>query len=176
MLVQEEESHMERAISNLIQGYETGRLTRRDLIQNVALLAGMAGIAGSPALSAQPEMSSSLHAISVNHISITVGDVKRSKDWYGRLFNLKTLKDEKDVAFLGFGNTFLSLYPARGQARPGTISHFCFGLDNVRPEAVQAEFERLGVKAKMDSGGNSPSFLIQDPDGIPVQVGDKDLR
>jgi catechol 2,3-dioxygenase-like lactoylglutathione lyase family enzyme len=163
---------MEQVISKLIQGYENGRLTRRDLIQGLALLAG---VGGSTALSAAPE-ASSLHPISVNHISITVADVKRSRDWYKQVFNLKTLKDEEKAVFLGFGNTFLSIYPARGDARPGTISHFCFGLDNLKADAVEAEFKRLGVNAKRDSGGNSPSFLIQDPDGLSVQVGDKNLQ
>ena len=153
---------METTISNLVSGYEQGKLSRRQLIQALALMAGTAG-AG---LSAPP---APLPASSVNHIAITVSDVKRSSDWYKELFGLVPEQDTKDVAVLGFGNTVLVLRP--GQT-PGKITHFCFGVKGFNLAQAEAELKKRNLNPRKDN----ESFHVKDPDGTDVQISSPDAR
>src|SRR5689334_9109161 len=108
---------MEITISNLLKSYENGNLSRRQLIQSLALMAS-AATAGTSAPPPAP-----LPASSVNHIAITVSDVKKSSDWYKELFGLVPEQDTATAAVLGFGNTVLVLRPGQN---PGRLTHFCF--------------------------------------------------
>src|SRR5690242_13082134 len=72
---------MELTISNLLKSFEKGKLSRRELVQALTLLAGTAatGVA---------EAAAPLPATSVNHIAITVSDVPKASAWYKELFGL----------------------------------------------------------------------------------------
>lgn len=157
---------MEHVISDLVRGFENGQLTRRQLIQGLALVAGAA--VGSTATAAEP---SSIHPVSVNHIALTVSDLPRSRDWYRNLFNLETWRDEKNVAYLGFSDTMLVLRPAKAGEGP-RVSHFMFGTDGFNAVAIEAELRKHGLEPRKDL----ESFHVTDPDGLDVQVGDRNLE
>jgi len=63
---------MESTISGLLTRYENGKLTRRDLIKGLALLA--AGTTASSAAAAGPR------GITLSHIALQVSDMKRSRE------------------------------------------------------------------------------------------------
>jgi catechol 2,3-dioxygenase-like lactoylglutathione lyase family enzyme len=178
---------MEQAVEALVQRYETGQVTRRQLIERLTLLAAGA-VAGQPSTASVEAQSpamppSKLQPVSLHHVQIDVGDMKRSAEWYRTLFNLKPLAgtdpkntDVNQVVVLEFGTSQLVLRPATGAAKPGSINHFAFGFDSYRPDAVEAEFKRLGVKARRDLVGSSNSFFVNDPDGLMVQISDRNFR
>jgi catechol 2,3-dioxygenase-like lactoylglutathione lyase family enzyme len=119
----------------------------------------------------------------LHHVQISVGDIKRSTEWYTNLFNLKRLvgtdpanQDPSKVVVLEFGISQLVLRPATGQTPPGTLDHFAFGFDNYNADAVEAEFKRLGLGARRDLVGSANSFFINDPDGRAVQLSPKNFR
>jgi hypothetical protein len=111
------------------------------------------------------------------------------------MFNLKLIKDVKQfpdtspiTVHLGrFGNTHLVIQQVR-EGEPIGIEHFCFGFDKLDAKAMEAEFKRQGftigdAKSNADvrydynwGPGTPPSFLIRDPDGLMVQMSDKDYR
>jgi hypothetical protein len=86
---------VEHLISDLVTRFERGRLSRRELIQALAMVAA----AGTTA-SAAP-----LKAGSINHTSVLVSDMPRSIDFYNRVFGLSVLNEDKPnkISRLGIG-------------------------------------------------------------------------
>jgi len=156
---------MELTISNLLKGYEKGNLSRRELIQTLTLLAGSAGLG----MASETPPPAPLPASTVNHIAITVSDVKKSSDWYKELFGLTPEQDTKDVAVLGFGNTVLVL---RAGQNPGRITHFCFGVKDFKLPAAKAILDQRGLNPRLDN----ESYHVKDPDGTDVQISSPEAR
>ena len=141
---------MENTISKLLASYERGKLTRRELVQGLALLA----VAGSSASAA------GFKAGTINHVSIQVSDMQRSVDWYKKALGLSELKtEEKNVVMLGVGLSHLSI---RAGKAPGTIDHFAIGLDPFNEASVVEDFKKRGY--------NPSGPHIKDPDGLNVQL------
>ncbi|WP_420996278.1 VOC family protein [Cupriavidus sp. 30B13] len=107
-------------------------------------------------------------ALTVNHIAISVSDLQRSRQWYCRMFGLRVIQESEQSVLLGFGDSMLVLRP---DPRPGTISHFMFGIDRFDAASLAARLRAQGLDPQADSD----SFHVRDPDGLNVQVGDKGL-
>jgi catechol 2,3-dioxygenase-like lactoylglutathione lyase family enzyme len=157
---------METSIANLLSGYEQGKLSRRQLIQALALMAGTAG-AG---ISAPPP--APFPASSVNHIAITVSDLKKSTEWYKDLFGLKPEQETDAVSVLAFGNTVLVLRPGQNAQNAGRISHFCFGVKGFKMAEAEAELKKRGLNPRKDN----ESYHVTSPDGTDIQISDPDAR
>ena len=143
-------------ISNLLGHYETGQLSRRDL------LVGLAALASTPQASAQS--SSNLKGVEINHIAINVTDVQRSRDFYRELLDLPVLDETRNSSFLGLGEgNFLSIF--RGS--PG-LNHYCIGIENYEVDRVMNELTRQGLQPRRTAGTDRVYF--DDPDGIEVQL------
>ncbi len=160
---------MENIIGKLLQDYEHGRMTRRQLIQTLTLGATAAASVG--AVEAAPA-----NATYINHVSMQVADYRKTRDFYAGLFGMKVEGDDgKTQCRLAFGNNILI---ARNAAsRPGGkvgVDHIAYSLANwdtdksVKP-AVEAELKRRGLAIRTTEG----SFHVQDPDGFEVQMGGK---
>ncbi len=142
-------------ISDLIGHYETGQLSRRDLVF------GLAALAATSRASAQ---SSGLNGVEMNHIAIDVSDVQRSRDFYRDLLDLPILDESPDSCFLGLGDgNFLTIF--RGS--PG-LNHYCIGIDNYEVERVMNELRRQGLEPRRTAG--TDRIYFDDPDGIEVQL------
>jgi catechol-2,3-dioxygenase len=107
-------------------------------------------------------------AVTVNHIAISVSDLRRSKDWYCRMFGLRVIQESDASVLLGFGESMLVLRP---DASPGTVSHFMFGIDGFDAAALEARLKAQGLSPQKDAD----SYHVRDPDGLNVQVGDRML-
>lgn len=107
-------------------------------------------------------------AVTVNHIAISVSDLRRSKEWYCQTFGLRVIQESEQSVLLGFGDSMLVLRP---DADAGTISHFMFGIGQFDAATLEARLREQGLEPQKDSD----SFHIRDPDGLNVQVGDKQL-
>ena len=85
---------MENTISTLLACYENGGLSRRDLVRGLALLAGR-GVRGSRAAGFQGS--------SIDHVSLSVSDLKASGDFYARVFggSAKSRPDRSVAVSLG---------------------------------------------------------------------------
>ena len=160
---------MENIIGKLLQDYEHGRMTRRQLIQTLTLGATAAASVG--AVEAAPA-----NATYINHVSMQVADYRKTRDFYAGLFGMKVTNDDgKSECSLTCGTTIIIARNASG--RPGAkvgVDHIAYTLANwdtdktVRP-AVEAELKRRGLNIRTTEGG----FHVQDPDGFDVQMGGK---
>ena len=88
---------MESVVAALLRDFENGKLTRRQLVQTLALMA-----VGSPVASAMAESAAAAPAkpagtpwktVFLDHISFQVSDYKRSTEFYTDLMGWKVLKD-----------------------------------------------------------------------------------
>lgn len=153
---------MEYLISNLLKRYENGALSRRQLIYGVAAL--VAGVRPAAARAQAP----GFVGTTINHVSILCTDVKRSAEWYQRVFNLpaRTATGATNVR-LGVGSSHLTLRPV---APAGTVDHFCIGVDNFNEDSIRRDLKQRG--AVPEAGGGATGFNVKDPDGYPVQLQD----
>lgn len=162
---------MEQIITNLLNDFERGRMSRRQLVQTLA--AGLTTATATPALAAGP---TKLKAISVNHISYGVADYARTRDFYADLLGMKVSQDTGQQCYLGFGDTLVTARKTRSPDGKPYIDHVAYTLGNWEPgnavdeNAVEAELKGRGLEPRPDLGGDSKSFHIKDPDGFNVQV------
>lgn len=156
---------MEQIIDNLLNDFERGRMSRRQLIQSLA--AGALAGSAAPALAAEPRK---LKAISVNHIVYEVPDYARTRDFYSDLLGMKVSQDTGTQCYLEFGDTLLTARKIRQPGAKPYINHICYTLDDWDEDAVEAELRRRGLEPRSDMGGGAKSFHIRDPDGYDVQV------
>ena len=163
---------MENVIAKLLQDFERGKMTRRQLIQSLALAATAASAAS--AAPAPASDSNVLKAVYLNHVGYQVADYKRSRDWYGELFGMKVALDDGRKANLAVGESLL-IFHNRPSASTPTVDHVCLTIadwdkDPSVKERVGAELKRRGLETRTTAG----SYHFKDPDGFELQIGGKD--
>lgn len=95
---------METLIARLLQDFENGKLTRRQLIQSLAMAAVAAPFASAMGQSSSPGPTPPVPSIEpapwktvwLDHISFQVTDYKRSTEFYSNLMGWKVLKDDPE--------------------------------------------------------------------------------
>ncbi len=143
---------MERTINGMLKSYETGRLSRRDLVQGLALLTATTA-------EAQP---TGFTGNSINHLSLYVSDLQRSSEFYQRAFNGK-LRDKADQEIrISIGRSRIAL---RRGSPVGKVDHFAIGIDNFNQDAVIADLKARGAEPSTNA---EAGLHVLDPDGYPV--------
>jgi len=89
---------MESVVAALLRDFENGRLTRRQLVQTLALMAVGSPVASAVAQSAaaspsEPASGTPWKTVWLDHISFQVSDYKKSVDFYTDLMGWKMLDD-----------------------------------------------------------------------------------
>ena len=154
---------MSGAMDQLLTQYENGRITRREYLAGVSALvvAARAATAADPAISTAKQL---------NHVTIFVRDVQRSKAFYQELFGMPLLTPQDPGVNLRAGDGFLGIYPA--QDRMAGINHICFGLDNFDADAVLKKLTQRGLNGNIRLRGDTKELYFSDPDNIRVQLQD----
>ena len=158
---------MQTQILKMINDFEHGRLSRRQLIGH---LTGMfaASLGAAIALAdQQPERAATnpadsaptFDATDLNHIALTVTDVQRSERWYQKHLGLKPTGRE---AFLTTGKGWLALFQGE---KPG-LNHYCYSVANYDPADAVARLKAAGLTPRREGG----RVYFHDPDGIECQV------
>jgi catechol 2,3-dioxygenase-like lactoylglutathione lyase family enzyme len=165
---------MEHVIAGLLKDFEDGKMTRRQLIQSLAI-AGAAAWAPAGA-SAQARGFATLH---LDHISYQVADYRRTRDFYADLMGMRVTDDNgTSQCQLHFGEAMLlprNRRPRRGETavpQGPLVDHIAYSIDNWDTDKVKAELERRGLTPRLDTGGgpNYVSFHVPDPDGFDLQI------
>ena len=157
---------MEKIIAKLVREFEQGKLTRRQLIQNLALAATAASAVSTvPTAAAEDTV---LTATNFNHVSYQVTDYARTRDFYAGLFGMKVSEDDGKQCRLSFGNNILIV---RNRQPAPKVDHIAYTIANwdQEKEAMEAEVKRRGLK--IVQGDIKTSLHILDPDGFEVQFG-----
>ena len=151
---------METAISGLVQRFEQGALSRRELIQ------GLSALALAVAAPAAAQQASGLKATGLNHLGVLCSDVNRSTAFYVNALGMTLLSEDKPkgIARLGVKGTLISLR----QAQPaGTVDHFAISVEGFNEEAMKRTLEQRGYSP---SRTEESGFHLKDPDGANVQL------
>jgi catechol 2,3-dioxygenase-like lactoylglutathione lyase family enzyme len=163
---------MEHVINRLLQDFEQGKMTRRQLIKSLAVTATAAAGVGT----GTAEGAVAANAVYINHVSMQVADYRRTRDFYAGLFGMSVSEDNgKTQCRLTFGSNIL--IPRNASSRPDGrlgVDHIAYSLENwdtdksVRTK-VEAELKSRGLEIRATDN----SFHVKDPDGLEVQMGGK---
>jgi catechol 2,3-dioxygenase-like lactoylglutathione lyase family enzyme len=150
---------MERMISNLLTRFEKGGLSRRDLVQGLAMLA-----ASGTAASAQQEID--FKDATVDHVSIQVADLQRSVEFYQKMFGFSVVSQDQPhgIVRLGINRTLVSL---NREPPAGVVDHFALGVPRFTKEAAARYVTQRGATPLDDPFAG---LHIKDPDGVNVQI------
>ncbi len=160
---------MEKIVDELLGQFERGGLSRRQLVQTLAL--GMTAVA-APSLRAAPARKG-FKAVAVNHISFGVKDYARTRDFYAELLGLPVSSDDGTQCFLKIGeDSFLMPRKTRQPDGSAFIDHMCYTIEDWDRKVVEDELRARGFDPKADT---DESFHIKDPDGFGLQIGSSKL-
>jgi catechol 2,3-dioxygenase-like lactoylglutathione lyase family enzyme len=165
---------MEHLIAQLLKDFETGRMSRRQLIQSLGMAAAASAaiLRGGKLAAAE----AGLKASGVDHISYRVTDYKRTRDFYADLLGMSVTDDTGTQCELRFGNSMIT---ARNPRQPTqvvpNVDHVSYWIADWDTDRVKAQFDRRGLASRLDLGDKSSpenyvSFHIKDPDGTDVQI------
>ena len=155
-------------LERLVDLYDGGRLSRRQLVQGILAL-GIAPGVGTPRASLT-QTQPLFRTRTLNHVTIYASDVARSKAFYQRLTGLPIQTEDKESCEFRLEHGFLGIYAPDRSQRFG-FNHFCFGIENYDP---QTAFDTIkgampGAQPTLESQGQ---VYVQDPDGVRVQFAD----
>ncbi len=152
---------MQHAIESIVDGYDSGLLTRRQLIAHLATVA--AAMSGTAVASQEALPKSTFKATGLDHIALSVTDVARSRIFYQRHLGLKIMSDGGEQScFLHCGNNFVALFRSKESA----MNHYCYAIDDYEPGAAVEKLKAAGLTVRRAQN----RVYFDDPDGLEVQV------
>ena len=166
-------------IDSLFDQYERGRLTRRHLVEALAVL-----VLPQTALAQAAAPTPIVRGLSVNHVALTVSDVPRSFAFYERLFGVTKGWPATDAGtgiHMDLPDGYISIDSVAAQK--GVITHFAVAVDHMDRAAAKRLADKINselpdAKAKdsyqANTGGSTVN--LRDPDGFFVQIASKDGR
>ena len=160
---------MERLIGALLEDFERGKLSRRQLVRSLAgaITAAVAGVGASPSASAQNPPGKGFKAVSVHHISYRVKDYGKTRDFYSDLLGMPVRGDTGKQCSLIFGDSVLIVRGGGADGRTPLVDHIAYTIDAWRKDDIDAELKRRGLSPTIDPEN---SFHVKDPDGYHVQL------
>lgn len=165
----------EQIIDKVVRDFENGKMSRRQLIQTLAL-----SVTAATAVSAAPEAApkpaagrKGFKALAVNHISYQALDYARCRDFYADLFGMSVAFDSGDQCYLQFGDpdskggeTTIHLRRTNRADNKPYIDHVAYTVDNWDRDAVLDELKSRGYNPAADS---KYGWTIKDSEGYEVQ-------
>lgn len=151
---------MEPIISDLVSRFEKGTLSRRDLVQGLAMLAA----SGTAAAAAQQELD--FKTANIDHVSMQVADLQRSVEFYQKMFGFSFVSEDKPLGIIRLGNG-RSLVSFNRQSPAGIVDHFAIGVPGFTKEAAARYAMQRGATPLDDPYAG---LHVKDPDGINVQI------
>ena len=180
---------MEHVIVGLLQDFEAGKLTRRQLIQALALgvTVGPAAFAAAQKLAEKssippPHSPAPWKTVWLDHVSYAVSDYRRSTAFYRDLMGWEIIHDDgQKQCSMKTGNVggiiirnragFLDAEADKNlPAITGVVDHICWGVQPWDTANVKAELEKRGLSPQPDMNGKFQSFHLRDPDGWDLQI------
>jgi catechol 2,3-dioxygenase-like lactoylglutathione lyase family enzyme len=162
---------MENMIGKLLDEFEGGRMTRRQLIQSIAVVAASAaGVAP-----VEGQTSKGFKTIGVNHISYQCADYAKTRDFYADLMGMKVVGDTGTQCFMVLGDSNSFLIPRNSRQADATpkIDHIAYTIDTWDKEGVKAELDRRNLNPKLDTDN---SYHVRDVNGYDLQICGKDMK
>ncbi|HKA41037.1 MAG TPA: VOC family protein [Burkholderiales bacterium] len=165
---------MERFIADLVKGFESGKVSRRQFCETVALAAAVYGAGKANAQAPRR----GFKMIGINHLSYTCPDYAKARDWYTSFIGMSNTsgKDNGKRANLAFGpepgkgGSFVvarTADPARPRKLAAAhVDHVCYTIPNWDDARVNAMLKATGRPFRARSG----NVNVLDPFDYPVQL------
>ena len=161
---------MDSQIEQLVDRYERGGMTRRELIRSLSLVVAAVGVPSTRATQTAPHP---LKGTGVNHISYVVADYARTRDFYADLLSLKVTNDnpkaKQSLLHMADGSYILARNPRPG-VKPPVVNHFAIGIADWDKARVEAELRRRRLPFRDDADIPADSIHLRDPDGFDLQL------
>lgn len=112
----------------------------------------------------------------LSHVALSVADVRRSLDFYHRLFGMEAVYEEEgsiQAQTPGTRDVLVFEHEPRRAGKRGGIEHFGFRLvEPVAPEEIAERVQAAGGKVlqKGEFAPGLPYVFFEDPDGYEVEV------
>jgi catechol 2,3-dioxygenase-like lactoylglutathione lyase family enzyme len=153
-------------LDRLLNQYEAGRISRRELIATLSTVIAAASSSGNA------DAAAPVGAVrQMNHVSIFVPDVQKSKQFYQDTFGLGVLTNQDAGVNLSTGAGFLGIYPAPS-GQKASINHLCLGVERFDADTVLKALTDRGIQSRIRQRGDTKELYLTDPDGISVQLQD----
>src|SRR5579885_2562246 len=155
---------MDHPLDRLFDAYDRGQISRRGLMTAlVPLLA-----------TSNAEAAETLNVKTVNHVTLSVADIDKSREFYQNLFGAPIVSKQSNGINIAMGAmSFLGLY--KMGATPPAIHHVCFGLEQSVPDAA-AFLEKRNVKPQIRDRDGVKELYFRDPDNIMIQLQEQSYR
>jgi catechol 2,3-dioxygenase-like lactoylglutathione lyase family enzyme len=179
---------MEGYVAQKLNDFETGKISRRKLIETLTFVATTV-YAGEASAQADDTLKAQL----INHISYTCPDFKQAADWYSKVFNLDQVGMTKRDVVMPFGKPGDQPYnvtakdvplthlvirtraEAAGQAKgppqpqvQGVVDHVAYTIADFNRAQAKAALTAMGVKNVRETGPFGLHF--DDVFGYDVEV------
>jgi len=183
---------MEGFVAQKLNDFETGKISRRKLIETLAAAATtVCATDGAKAQSDDPTLKAQL----INHFSYTCPNYREAADWYSKILNLDQVGATNRSVVLPFGKQGEQPYgvtakdvplthlvirtrdsdasqpPGGERPRPApqaVVDHICFTVAGFNRDRAKVALSALGVKNLRAL--NSNSLHMDDPFGYDVQL------
>lgn len=153
---------MESTVEKLVDDFEGGRLSRRDLVKALTAIAA-AGTATTAKAQETPFVSTA-----IDHISVQVEALAPSIEFYQTIFGLSILNQDEENKIVRMGPTGGRIIVSLHEKPPtGIVDHFAIAIRDFDQQRVTQALAEHGLEAQqnLDYG-----FYVRDPAGIPVQI------
>lgn len=148
---------MRSRVETMVEGFESGVLTRSELIDQLVELAG--GDAD------RRNGSSTFRTLGLNHVALSVSDVAEMADFMGEHLGTNVISIEPERGFLAAGaNHFVGLFRAESTG----LNHVCFSVEGYDPGDAAQRVRDAG----MEPIQTEDRVFFRGPDGILFQVAD----
>jgi len=150
-------------IESLLKRYESGGLTRRQLVQGLTAL-GVGAAGGAARAQATP---STFRAVGLNHIALSVSDIPRSRDFYVQHLGLEVARESAGSCFLRCGEAnFVALF----RANTAGMNHYCYSVAGYAVEKAAASLRGVGIEPRV----REKRIYFDDAEGLEVQLSGAD--
>ena len=152
---------MTENIEALVAQYDRGELSRRQLLQALAVIT-----AGSTA----PAQTSNnlMKGRNLHHVNVRVSDVARSETFYRRLFGLPASRRVQGPDNHGLDLPGGGLIILQRANDPGRIDHLCVGVEGFNADRLRTAVRSARIGEVQ--GEAADNFSVTDPDGLRVQI------
>ena len=116
----------------------------------------------------------------LDHIALSVRDVKHSARWYADVLGFKRLHEDKwngIPVFVGSGDAAIALFPASEEIGSTSADraavrtlHFAFRTDRENFSHAQDDLKKRAIPFEFEDHEVSHSIYFRDPDGHKIEI------
>jgi catechol-2,3-dioxygenase len=122
----------------------------------------------------------------IDHVALSVGDVKRSAQWYIDVlgFERQHANVWDEPVFVGKNDAAIALFPNRDRQTPqsstspapGRVLHFAFRTSRSNFLKAQQELKDRKIQFEFQDHEISHSIYFDDPDGHEIEITTYELK